>query len=83
MAAGDNRITNAPRNSNGQVVLDGRKTRYMTASGQQNALSKRESVAMMHEKVTGLRDNSSVYLVGVDRTQGIALDEIFGKKVVD
>lgn len=37
----------------------------------------------MHERVTGLRDNSSFFLAGVDRTQGIALDELFGKKVVD
>jgi hypothetical protein len=37
----------------------------------------------MHERVTGLRANSNFYLVGVDKTQSIALDEIFGKKVVD
>ena len=37
----------------------------------------------MHERVTGLRDTSHLYLAGVDKTQSIALDEIFGKKQVD
>ena len=39
----------------------------------------------MHERVTGLglRDNSMLYAPGVDKTQGIALDELFGKKQVD
>jgi hypothetical protein len=37
----------------------------------------------MHERVTGLRQTSSQYLIGVDKTQSIALDEIFGKKLVD
>lgn len=37
----------------------------------------------MNEKVANLRDNTNVYLAGVDRTQSIALDEIFGKKQVD
>jgi hypothetical protein len=37
----------------------------------------------MHEKVTGIRQTADLYLVGVDRTQSIALDEIFGKKVQD
>lgn len=35
---------------------------------------------MMNERVAHVRDNTNVYLAGVDRTQGIALDEIFGKK---
>jgi len=60
-----------------------RSTRYLTALGVEQPPSKRESVAIMHERVTGLRDNSSIYLAGVDRTHGIALDELFGKKVVD
>lgn len=60
-----------------------RKTRYMTHARQTQTLTKRESVANMHERVTGLRQTSNVYLVGVDRTQSIALDEIFGKKIVD
>jgi len=37
----------------------------------------------MHDRVTGLRQTSSLYLAGVDKTQSIALDEIFGKKMVD
>lgn len=37
----------------------------------------------MHERVTGLRQTSNIYLAGVDRTQSIALDEIFGKKITD
>ena len=60
-----------------------RSTRYLTAFGQEQKPTKRETVAMMHEKVTGLRENTSVFLMGVDRTQSIALDEIFGKKNVD
>jgi hypothetical protein len=52
----------------------------MTALGEQRTVSKRESVAMMHERVTGLRDTAHLYLAGVDKTQSIALDEIFGKK---
>lgn len=37
----------------------------------------------MHERVTGLRQTGNNYLIGVDKTQSIALDEIFGRKVVD
>ena len=37
----------------------------------------------MQERVTGLRNTAGLYLLGVDKTQGIALDEIFGKKIVD
>jgi hypothetical protein len=36
----------------------------------------------MHERVTGLRQTPSLY-INVDMTQSIALDEIFGKKLVD
>jgi hypothetical protein len=78
-----NRETNNPgmpqRTEVGKTVLD-RKTRYLTAMGQQQTLTKRESVAIMHERVTGLRDTSHLFLANIDRTQSIALDEIFGKK---
>ncbi len=60
-----------------------RKTRYMTNTRQTQALTKRESVANLHERVTGLRQTSNLYLVGVDKTQSIAFDEIFGKKIVN
>ena len=33
--------------------------------------------------MTGLRHTSNLYLVGVDKTQSIAFDEIFGKKIVN
>jgi hypothetical protein len=37
----------------------------------------------MHERATGWEYTQDLYLAGVDRTQSIALDEIFGKKIVD
>lgn len=43
-------------------------------------LTQRESVAMLHERVSGLRMTAHLYAMGVDKTQSIALDEIFGKK---
>jgi NADH:ubiquinone oxidoreductase subunit D len=43
-------------------------------------LTQRESVANLHETVSGLRMTSHLYAIGVDKTQSIALDEIFGKK---
>lgn len=71
---------NAGRTEVGKTIGGIRGTRYLTALGQPATLTKRESVAIMHERVTGLRDTSHLYLAGVDKTQSIALDEIFGKK---
>jgi Ni,Fe-hydrogenase III large subunit len=45
-----------------------RKTRYLTNTRTTQALNKRESVANMHERVTGLRQTSSLYCIGVDKT---------------
>ena len=47
-----------------------------------NRLTKRETVAYMHATVTGIRKTGSVWVIGADRTQSIALDEIFSKKPV-
>lgn len=55
----------------------------MTNTRQTQTITKRESVAHMHERVTGLRQTANNILIGVDKTQSIALDEIFGRKVVD
>lgn len=54
----------------------------MTSARKTQTITKRESVAFMHERVTGLglRENSMLYAPGVDKTQAIALDELFGKK---
>lgn len=71
-----------PENRTGATEL-ARGTRYMTSMGEGKTLTKRESVAIMHEKVTGLRETSNLYLAGVVRTQSIALDEIFGEKPKD
>ena len=43
-------------------------------------LTQRESVVNLHETVSGLRMTAHLYAIGVDKTQSIALDEIFGKK---
>ena len=43
-------------------------------------LTQRESVVNLHETVSGIRMTAHLYAIGVDRTQSIALDEIFGKK---
>lgn len=51
----------------------------MTATGQKYQPSIRESVANLHERVSSVRDNAYLYMLGVDKTQSIALDEIFGK----
>lgn len=36
----------------------------------------------MHATVTGIRDSSHLWVIGADKTQSIALDEIFSKKPV-
>ena len=63
--------------------------RYMTvAKGGQRAgsdlsinggLTKRESVALMHATVTGIRNVPTWWVVGAARTQSIAIDEAFSK----
>ena len=71
--------TNQPgtmRNSSG---------RYLTAfwDGKEPVrISKRESIAYMHETVTNIRDSAANWIIGVDRTQSIAIDELFSKKPV-
>jgi len=46
-----------------------------------NRLTRRETVALMHATVTGIRQSTNWWVVGADRTQSIAIDEIFsGKK---
>lgn len=56
--------------------------RYTTKGGiESDRLTKRESVAMMNLKETGIK-NTDYFMMGVDRTQGIALDEIFRKSSV-
>lgn len=64
-------------------VPDSKKTRYMTTTRQTQALTLRESVSNLHERVSGIRLTAHLYAIGVDKTQSIALDEIFGKKIVD
>ena len=44
-----------------------------------NRLTKRESVALMHATVTGIRQTTNWWVIGADRTQSIALDEAFSK----
>lgn len=36
----------------------------------------------MHATITGLRKTSNLFLIGVDRTQSIALDEVFSQKPI-
>ena len=45
-----------------------------------NRLTKRETVALMHATVTGIRQSAAFWVIGMDRTQSIAIDEIFQKK---
>jgi len=45
-------------------------------------LTKRETVAYMHATVTGIRESAHLWVIGADKTQSIALDEIFSKKPV-
>jgi hypothetical protein len=40
----------------------------MTNLRQTQTLTKRESVAILHERVTGLRQTGNNYLIGVDKT---------------
>ena len=40
----------------------------------------RETVSNLHQTVSGLRLTSHLFLIGVDKTQSIALDEIFSSK---
>ena len=68
--------------------------RYMTVSnikGNQNIreggtsvnrLTKRETVAYMHATVTGIRQSAHLWVIGADKTQSIAIDEIFSKKPI-
>lgn len=44
-----------------------------------NRLTKRESVALMHATVTGIRQSTNWWVMGADRTQSIAIDELFSK----
>ena len=44
-----------------------------------NRLTKRESVALMHATVTGIRNTGAFWVIGADRTQSIAIDEVFSK----
>ena len=62
--------------------------RYMTVSNTKganegtsiNRLTKRETVAYMHATVTGIRESAHIWVIGADKTQSIAIDEIFSKK---
>ena len=45
-----------------------------------NRLTKRETVALMHATVTGIRQSSPFWVIGMDRTQSIAIDEAFSKQ---
>lgn len=47
-----------------------------------NRLTKRETVAYMHATVTGIKQSAHLFVIGADKTQSIALDEIFSKKPV-
>ena len=45
-------------------------------------MTKRETVAYMHATVTGIRESAHLWVIGADKTQSIAIDEIFSKKPV-
>ena len=44
-----------------------------------NRLTKRETIALMHATVTGIRQTTNWWVIGADRTQSIAIDEMFSK----
>ena len=46
-------------------------------------LTKRETVSFMHATVTGVRQTGALWMIGVDRTQSIAIDEIFSTKPIN
>lgn len=46
-------------------------------------LTKRETVSYMHATVTGVRQTGAFWVMGADRTQSIALDELFSKKPIN
>ena len=56
--------------------------RYITQARATQRMTKRESVAYMHATVTGLRQTAHLFLIGVDKTNSIALDEAFTQKPV-
>mgnify|MGYP000135457191 CR=1 FL=1 len=47
-----------------------------------NRLTKRETVSYMHATVTGIRQSAHLWVIGADKTQSIAIDELFSKKPV-
>ena len=52
-------------------------------SGNTNVrLTKRETVAYMHATVTGIQGSAHLWVIGADKTQSIAIDEVFSKKPV-
>ncbi len=57
--------------------------RYMTNTGVVYRPTIRETVSNLHETVTGIRMTSHLYLIGVDKTQSIALDELWSAKPRD
>ena len=47
-----------------------------------NRLTKRETISYMHATVTGIRQTAHLWVIGHDRTQSIAIDELFAPKPV-
>lgn len=45
-------------------------------------LTKRETVSYMHATVTGIRQTAHLWVIGHDKTQSIAIDELFTSKPV-
>ena len=65
------------------TVYKGRDTQNIregTNMSGSSRMTKRESVAYMHATVTGIRQSGHLFVIGADKTQGIAIDELFTKR---
>lgn len=74
----EERQPRATRGADGKtIVRDGK-----TFSRKTERMTKAQKVAVMNEETSNIRQTSALMYIGVDATQGIALDELFGTKEV-
>ena len=43
-------------------------------------MTKAQNIAVMNAESSNMRDNANLMIIGVETTQNLALDELFGKK---
>lgn len=63
-----------------RTVANGENVPRDGSSASVNRLTKRETVALMHATVTGIRHSTNWWVIGVDRTQSFAIDEALSKQ---